>query len=160
MTRLRVNAVATHALQQRSGLAWTTIHAGTEADCVDHFRRWEKHFPERECRVVTAEEARAESRRKPWSVKDPDHIPNGSKVIITVVDSLSEAQCRRFADAMGIADRGFEKRRGVVRRRRRNGDYAVRIDDSNWTVSAPRSGLIYPIPENVLPFERPKRRLG
>lgn len=159
MSRPRVLVPATHALQKRDGLMWLTMHEGSEADCSDHLARSQRHWPEREVRLVTLDEARAERRRKTWSVSDTDHIQNGSAVLVSESNEFAESNARHVAKMLGMDAAGLESRRGTVKsRHRRTGLFMIKLDGGGWSVTLPRTALIYPIPDNMVPFERRPRK--
>jgi hypothetical protein len=149
----------THSLQEMKGREWVTIHEGSQANCDDQIGRVRRWYPEKTYQVVTVQEAKAERRRKTWSVSDPDHIPDGSTVLLArapkdVHPSLVDAK-RVFGSTFSDID----IRRGTIKHRyRRSGAYMVQLEGATLQVAIEREDLIYPVPDNVIPLARRTRR--
>lgn len=61
----------------------------------------------------------------------------------------------KMHQAFGLSRESEQRRTGVVKSRyHRSGDYMVRLDGTDVTVSVARADLIYPVPENVVALER------
>lgn len=149
----------THAVQKRDHLAWVTNHEGSAPDCESVLALCNKHFPDREHRVVTIAEAKADKRRKTWSVSDADNIPKGSEVALVVMAGDLHPSLVKAAAVFGLDPAPLGKRRGVVKsRHRRYGTYMVSLTGTPLTVTVKRSDLIFPVPDNMLMFERTGRR--
>ena len=132
---------------------------GSEAFCNGEMARLARHYLDREFRVLPIAEAQREVRRKTWSVNDPDHIADGEPVMLMATPAQLHPSITQVRTVFGMShDDGAESRRtGVVtHRNHRTGDYMVRIDGSGLSVLVSRADLIYPVPDNIIPLERPK----
>lgn len=134
----------THELQQKYGLLWETVHSGSAASCAAELERARRHWPGKEWRTVTVDEAKRDRRRKPWSVRDADHVPKGSRVMLAVSAVQKHPS--------------IATRFGVVKHRYRSGSYMVQIDGSKLSVAFERVDLYYPVPDDVIAFEAGRKR--
>lgn len=98
--------------------------------------------------------AAATSAKKGWSVKDPDHIPIGSRVMLRVDPNTVHPDSAAVREAFGIPE--DVERHGIVRKRWfRTGCYRVEIENSNHSITLTREQILYPVPANVLPLAPP-----
>lgn len=152
---IRVNVPKTHVVQWLDGRAWGTVHEGSERDCADYLEKRQRWWPDRTFRMVTASEAKAESRRKTWSVRDADHVPTGSWIMLLRSPAAIQPSIVKVHKAFGLSRESEERRTGVVESRyRRSGDYMVKLDDTELTICVSRADLIYPVPDNLVALER------
>ena len=96
-------------------------------------------------------------RTKQWTAKDADHIPRGRRVVLLCDPFAVWPSSKAFAESGIILPRRPPRSGHVVTRYRRSGEYMVRLEDGAWSFRLPRHLLLYPVPENVLPFT-PKKR--
>lgn len=99
-------------------------------------------------------EANRELRRKTWSVSDEDHIRNGERVMLMRAPAEIHPSLAVMHQTFGLSNEAEQRRTGVVKyRNHRSGDYMVRLDGTEVSVSVTRTDLIYPIPDNLIPLE-------
>lgn len=173
MSRVRSNsrtrsAVApTHVLLVRlqGNREWSIVAdrggdvQGTEVFCQAELATRSRHYPSDEFRVLPWPEARRELHRKTWSVNDEDHIPVGGHVLLRREPAQIHPSIVEARKVFGLPRDPESKRTGVVcSRYRRSGDYMVKLDGADATISVSRADLIYPVPENVVPLERRSAR--
>lgn len=156
---IKVSVPETHAVQTLDGRAWMTVHLGSEASCARDLDLKRRHWPDKTFRMVTIAEATAEARRKTWSVRDADHIPNGERVMLLKTADELHPSIGKIHKAFGIPDDHVGVRYGVIKSRyRRSGDYMVALEGTMLTICVRRDDLVHPIPDNVLALE-PDRHL-
>lgn len=98
--------------------------------------------------------------KKGWSVHDADHIPVGSRVMLRVDPHTIHPGVPAMCEAFGLE--AEHQRFGFVRKRWfRGGDYSVALENSryNRSLSLKREHLVFPIPENAVPFAKPETSL-
>lgn len=161
--RLAVATEHTHVLMVRKAneKCWYTVRSnavdlsGSLAFVESERERKARHWPADEFKVWTWPEAKRELRRKAWSVSDKDHIKNGARVMLAAAPEDMHPSLKAVRVAFGIQDDGDRHRIGIISsRNRRTGWYMVKLEGSTLSVGASRRDIIYPIPDNMVAFER------
>jgi len=136
--RLKANVTATHELQVKEPdmLSWEVVHRGSEAACLSELDVKRRHWPQNQWRVVTLAEAAADRRHKTWSVRDSDHVPKGSRVMLARPPAAVHPEQPEILGAV-----------------RRAGLYMVQLEGTSAQTTVSRGDLIYPVPQNVVPLE-------
>lgn len=130
---------------------------GSEVFCQAERETRARHWPDQEFRVFSWPDAKREFRRKTWSVRDSDHVPNGERVMLVKTADELHPSIKKVNAVFGLLDDHSGVRYGVVQSRyRRSGDYMVTIEGTNLTICVSRGDLVYPVPDNVVALE-PKR---
>lgn len=93
---------------------------------------------------------------KTWRASDPDHIPRGRRVLV-LADPADAPHLREFVLTVASVSDLPNARVGVIERRWKDGDYMVHLVGTRWHITFGRKQLLYPVPDNVLPFAPPQR---
>ena len=96
-------------------------------------------------------------RRKTWRASDPDHIPKGRRVILLCDPFKVCPSSKAYAEAMALVPRQ-PPRVGRVTKRYGSGEYMIQLEGSAWGFVLPRDVLLFPVPENVVPFSTTRGR--
>lgn len=154
-----VSVAATHVVQEFKDGYWNTIHEASEACCIDAREKANRWFPDKQHRIVTADQVASELRRKGWSVHDADHVPVGSHIMLAASPERLHPELKRVREVFGMRADGDVERTGTVRHRDpRSSWYMVQMDRSKLVVGVDRADLIYPVPDNLVAFEPNRRR--
>lgn len=97
--------------------------------------------------------------KKPWSVKDTNHVRSGERVIARSAPSIAIAD--RAMSAFGVTVPKGRRMLGVVTHRSAAlADwYMVKLDgDARSTYGMRRADFIHPVPDGVVPFDPGIRR--
>jgi len=127
-------AAATHVVEERKGRVWVPVHHGSERDCASTLDLLQRHFPDKVHRSLSIQEAKRDAQRKTWSVRDPDHVPIGSRVLLARSPDDIHPSARRAHEAFGMHTGVLEQRYGFVRSRHRTfGSYMVDVVALDFT---------------------------
>jgi hypothetical protein len=97
--------------------------------------------------------------KKGWSVRDIDHIPAGSRVMLAAAPVDLYPSIAQVAGALGLPGDGHHTRTGIVAHRwYGDGEYMVRIDGSKMEVRVSRADLMFPVPDDIILFVPRARR--
>lgn len=101
----------------------------------------------------------ASRRRKPWSVKDANHVRNGERVIVRSAPSIAIAD-EAMAAFGAVIPKGRRMLGEVTYRSSTSADwYMVRLDgDPRSTYGMRRADFIHPVVAGVVPFDPGIRR--
>lgn len=154
---LEVQVAWTHVVQELKLKIWQTVHTGSEADCRATLDLVTRHFPDRQHRVVARAEADADERKQSWSVSDADHLPDGTRVLLARTPNEIHPSIGGVRKVFAITGADHQHRYGFVRsRHRRFGTYMVEIESDHvckMQICVQREDIIFPIPENIIPFQ-------
>lgn len=111
-------------------------------------------------RVECTGRAAGPNSKKGWSVHDADHIPVGSRVMLRVDPHTIHPEVPAMCEAFGL-EAEHQRFGAVLKRWFRGGDYSVALENSryNRSITLKREHLVYPIPENAVPFAKPETNL-
>lgn len=95
--------------------------------------------------------------KKSWSVRDSDHIPIGSRVLIRADLGEHFSRWRGVAGALGIPHERFAPYGTVTKRWFGSGGYFIRMEGGpeahRMCSTFDRSELVWPIPDGVIAFD-------
>lgn len=138
----------THVVEEADGRTWKPILQASLKNCEATLDLLRRHHPQNTYRLLTIEEAQRDRRRKTWSVHDSDHVPDGSRVLVTRLPHAKSGE--EFARAFGIEPPKVGAEGVVAKRYRRSGNYMVKITGTNWSVNLTRDDFLFPVHDNVV----------
>lgn len=95
-----------------------------------------------------------------WSTRDADHIRKGCRVMIRIDPATLHPSIVEILGLLGMSvDAADHNRYGTVLKRWFGGDYFVQVEGGRLSLTLEPKHVLYPIPENVLPLAKPKKRV-